>query len=82
MGLLIGFIVLIVIGFIGNHDCSDVADIVGQVLGVLFFYWIGSLFASPSEVLSWDFSLATIAAGFFYCIAGIIAVLRVLACFH
>lgn len=78
MGLLIGFIVVLVWGFLANSEFS--LDWLWQILAVLFFYWLGTFFASPMETIS-HLTLATIIAGVCYTIAGIIAVLRVLAWF-
>lgn len=70
MGLFIAFIVFVIIGWFLKSDFSKLGDIVGPVLVAIFFWWIGSLFASFSEVLSFNWSLGTIFAGLCYIIAG------------
>ena len=69
MGLLIAFIVFVLIGWFLKSDFSKLGDIIGPVLVAIFFWWIGSLFASFGEVLSFSWSLGTIFAGLCYIIA-------------
>ena len=73
MGLLIAFIVLVVWGILRNSDLSGISNIIGAVLAIVFFWWLGSLFAPFNTVLSFAWSLSTVCAGFFYCIAIILA---------
>ena len=77
MGLLIAFVIILIIGFIKNHDFSGFMDNVWLALGVIFFYWLGSLFATVSDVLSVHWSLWTVIGGIFYFIAGSLVYMKI-----
>ena len=70
MALVWVIVIFVVVGLIKN--CSW--DWLGQILAGLFCYWVGTWFASIGEVLSWDVTIETLVAGFFYlgalCIIG------------
>ena len=78
MGLIIAFIVFVLIGWFLKSDFSKLGDIVGPVLAAIFFWWVGSCFASFGEVLSFNWSIGTIFAGLCYIIAG--SIVYMLAC--
>lgn len=81
MGLILGFIALIVIGICSVADFSGVKSILGEIIAIGFFWWVGSLFASPTEVLSFSWSMATVIAGFFYAIALLIVWMKIVCIF-
>lgn len=81
MGLLIGLLVLILLGICASMDFSSVKRLVGEIIAIGFFWWLGSLFASIPEVLSLHFSFTTIVAGFFYAIAAFIVLMKVVCIF-
>src|SRR5574344_436740 len=64
MGLLIGIVLIFVWGALKNSDLSF--NTLWQIIVVLAFYWVGSLFAPISEVLSFNISFSIVCAGFFY----------------
>jgi hypothetical protein len=65
MSLVWIIVILVVIGII--KSCNW--DWLGQILAGLFFYWVGTWFASISEVLSWNVTIETLIAGFCYLVA-------------
>ena len=81
MGLIIGIIALIIIGICSVTDFSGVKSIIGEIIAIGFFWWVGSLFASPTEVLSFSWSMSTVIAGFFYAIALLIVWMKIVCIF-
>ena len=81
MGLILGFVALIIIGICSVADFSGVKSILGEIIAIGFFWWVGSWFASPAEVLSFSWSMSTVIAGFFYAIALLIALMKVVCIF-
>lgn len=82
MGLVLGFVVLIIIGICSVKDFTSIKNLIGQLIAVIGFYWLGSLFATIPEVLSLNhFSLTTIIAGFFYAIAALIVWMKIVCIF-
>ncbi len=81
MGLIIGIIALIVIGICSVADFSGVKSVIGEIIAIGFFWWVGSLFASPAEVLSFSWSMSTVIAGFFYAIAGMLIIMKLTVLF-
>lgn len=81
MGLLIGLLVLILLGICASMDFSSVKRLVGEIIAIGFFWWLGSLFASPTEVLSFSWSMSTVIAGFFYAIAGTLIIMKLTVLF-
>ena len=81
MGLILGFTALIIIGICSVADFSGVKSILGEILAIGFFWWLGSVFASPAEVLSFSLSMSTVIAGFFYAIALLIAWMKIVCIF-
>lgn len=70
MVILLVFIAIVVWAWLSNKDFS--LDWVWQLLAAYLFYWLGGLFAPVSAVLGFHFTLYTIIAAFFYCIAAMI----------
>ena len=81
MGLVLGFVVLIIIGICSVKDFTSIKNLIGQLIAVIGFYWLGSLFASPAEVLSFNCSMSTVIAGFFYAIALLIVWMKIVCIF-
>lgn len=81
MGLFLGFVVLIIIGICSVKDFTNIKNLIGQLIAVIGFYWLGSLFATIPEVLSLHFSFTTIIAGFFYAIAAFIVWMKIVCIF-
>ncbi len=77
MGLFIAFIVLFVWGVLANKDFSTLGEIFWQIVAILFFYWIGTLFAPISECMGASFNISTVIAGICYIISAILAIMRI-----
>ena len=81
MGLLLGIVLLIVLGICSVADFTNIKNLIGEIIAVIGFYWIGTLFASPAEVLSFSWSMSTVIAGFFYAIALLIVWMKIVCIF-
>lgn len=81
MGLVLGIVLLIVFGICAVADFTNIKNLIGEIIAVIGFYWMGALFATIPEVLSLHFSLTTIIAGFFYAIAAFIVWMKIVCIF-